>query len=111
MWRLRARADVACAPGTPWVTVRPHYGGPPSMAGRGPDERGRKPAGSGWAECPPSGPGRHGPGERNRREMARRKAAVCRKTGRDLRNARACRRAIPLTFPERRTPRLKQQGR
>jgi hypothetical protein len=110
MRRLRARADVACAPGTPRVAVRPHYGGLPSMAGRGLDEGGRKPAGSDPADA-----GlhlrKHGPGVKSRREMARRKAAVCRKTGRDLRNARACRRAIPLTFPERRTPRLKQQGR
>ena len=35
------------APGRPRVAVRPHYGGLPSMAGRGADEGGRKPAGSG----------------------------------------------------------------
>jgi hypothetical protein len=35
------------ASGTPRVTVRSNYVGPPSMAGRGTDERGRKPPGSG----------------------------------------------------------------
>ena len=38
--------------GRPWVTVRPHYGGLPLMAGRGADEGWRKPAGSGRAEPP-----------------------------------------------------------
>jgi hypothetical protein len=33
--------------GTPRAAVRPNYVGLPSMAGRGKDERGRKPAGSG----------------------------------------------------------------
>ena len=37
--------------GTPRVAVRPYYEGLPSMAGRGPDERGRKPAGSGGADA------------------------------------------------------------
>ena len=35
-----------------WVTVRPKYVGLPARAGRGPDERGRKPAGSGRAHAP-----------------------------------------------------------
>jgi hypothetical protein len=35
------------ASGTPRVTVRSNYVGPPSMAGRGTDERRRKPPGSG----------------------------------------------------------------
>jgi hypothetical protein len=34
------------------VTVRSHYGGPPSMAGRGPAERRRKPPGSGNSRRP-----------------------------------------------------------
>ena len=42
--------------GTPRFTVQPHYGGLPLMAGRGPDERGRKPAGSGWPDGPCPGP-------------------------------------------------------
>jgi hypothetical protein len=35
------------APGRPRAAVRPYYEGPPSLAGRGADEGGRKPAGSG----------------------------------------------------------------
>jgi hypothetical protein len=31
---------VPCAPGGPWVTVRAHYGAPPSMAGRVPAKGG-----------------------------------------------------------------------
>ena len=42
--------------GRPRVTVRPNYVGLPSMAGRGPDERGRKPCGI-RRTGPPSGPG------------------------------------------------------
>jgi hypothetical protein len=38
--------------GRPWVAVRAHYGALPSMAGRGVDEGGRKPAGSGAQEGP-----------------------------------------------------------
>jgi hypothetical protein len=38
--------------GRPWVTVRPKYVGLPVRAGRGPDERGRKPAGSGRVHAP-----------------------------------------------------------
>src|SRR5665647_257584 len=34
-------------PGRPRAAVRPYYEGPPSLAGRGADEGGRKPAGSG----------------------------------------------------------------
>jgi hypothetical protein len=49
-----APAAGACNPGTgrPRVAVRPYYGGLPSMAGRGADEGGRKPAGSGAQEGP-----------------------------------------------------------
>src|SRR5450830_2050144 len=36
--------------GRPRVAVRPYYGGLPLMAGRGTDEGGRKPAGSGRAQ-------------------------------------------------------------
>src|SRR5664279_2149046 len=51
MRRLRAGL-VTPAPGRPRAAVRPYYEGPPSLAGRGADEGGRKPAGSG----PGSGP-------------------------------------------------------
>jgi len=39
-------------PGRPWAAVRPYYEGPPSLAGRGADEGGRKPAGSGAQQGP-----------------------------------------------------------
>ena len=47
-------------PGVLRVTVRPNYVGLPSVAGRGPDERRRKPPGS-WTQRGPSGPGSYGP--------------------------------------------------
>jgi hypothetical protein len=70
LWRGRRRETFAMAgqdaapargarnpaSGTPRVTVRSNYVGLPLMAGRGPDERGRKPAGSGRAEAPRPGP-------------------------------------------------------
>jgi len=40
------------APGRPRAAVRPYYEGPPSLAGRGADEGGRKPAGSGAQQGP-----------------------------------------------------------
>jgi hypothetical protein len=39
--------------GRPWVTVRPKYVGLPVRAGRGPDEPGRKPGGSGGRRSRP----------------------------------------------------------
>src|ERR1019366_10577322 len=39
-------------PGRPRAAVRPYYEGPPSLAGRGADEGGRKPAGSGAQQGP-----------------------------------------------------------
>ena len=47
---------VSRASGTPRVAVRPNYVGLPSLAGRGPDERGRKPAGSGGPKSPHPAP-------------------------------------------------------
>ena len=72
----RLRAKVRDLPsGTPWATVRSNYVGLPSMAGRGPDERRRKPPGSGGAKPRPD------PEARSRRcEIAaavRREARAC----------------------------------
>lgn len=52
-----ARVFRTHAPGRPRVTVRPHYEGLPSMAGRGPGEGRRKRPGSGRRETPLPGPG------------------------------------------------------
>ena len=53
-----ATADVSRKhiSGSPRFTVRPNYVGLPGRAGRGPDERRRKPAGSGRANAPRPGP-------------------------------------------------------
>src|SRR6185295_15111845 len=62
MRRLNGGAGVAPAlsvsrtqeSGSPWVSVRPHYEGPPSQEGRyGPDEGRRKPPGDGPDEPVP----------------------------------------------------------
>ena len=52
--------------GRPRVTVRPNYVGLPARAGRGPDEPGRKPGGSGGAHAPVRSR-KHGPEAQNRR--------------------------------------------
>ena len=59
--------------GRPRVTVRPNYVGLPSMAGRGPDERGESP-GIRRAKSPLSGPRKYGPEAQNRRGGAPRGA-------------------------------------
>ncbi len=53
MRRPRARGYAPRASGRPRVAVRSNYVGLPSMAGRGADEGGRKPAGSGRAKSRP----------------------------------------------------------
>ena len=66
-----APAGVGVVPralGRPWVTVRPHYGGLPSMAGRD-----RRRAGNRLETCAR----KHGPGDRNRRGGAPGGVAVC----------------------------------
>ena len=61
MRRPRVRL-VTSHPGGLGVPVRSHYEEPPSVAGRGGDEGGRKPAGRRRALRPLSPPGRTGPG-------------------------------------------------
>jgi hypothetical protein len=65
--------------GRPRVTVRPNYVGLPARAGRGPDERGRKPAGSGGAMLPVR-PRKHGPEAQNRRQWSAERRARLRRT-------------------------------
>jgi len=99
----RLRAEVRnLAPGTPRVTVRPYYEGPPSMAGRGPDERGRKPAGSGRSNELRPGPEVRSRGAKSPQWSAARRARV-----RNTRNAErrgwkrsASRRSAPLASSE-----------
>ena len=108
--------------GRPRVAVRPHYGGLPSMAGRGADEGGRKPAGSGAQEGPVRAR-KHSPGDINRRAWSagRRLSGIA--TGEDtpsqgvsggfasrsggLANLRVSRRSIPSALARRR----KREGR
>ena len=72
----RLRAKVRNLPsGTPWATVRSNYVGLPSMAGRGPDERRRKPPGSGGAK-PPVRARKYGPKAQSRRCGAPRGVAL-----------------------------------
>ena len=61
--------------GTPRGTVRPHYEGLPLMAGRGADERGRKPAGS-WGSLVPVRARKYGPEAQSRRGGAPRGVRV-----------------------------------
>ena len=68
------------------------------MAGRGVDEGGRKPAGSGWAKSPPSGTRKHGPGDR-KAAMERREAPARRKVCGTERYGSAARCSVPSAFP------------
>ena len=56
-WVRRLRMVSQAISGRPRFTVRSYYEGLPSVAGRGADERKRKPAGSGSHKLP-SAPGR-----------------------------------------------------
>src|ERR1035437_1625180 len=69
------------------AAVRPHYVGPPELAGRGADEGGRKPAGSGARLGPRPRPEATAPGTEKPRWSAERRAPVA--TG-----ARASRRGL-----------------
>src|SRR6185437_6603484 len=61
------------APGRPRAAVRPYYEGLSSMTGRGADEGGRKPAGSGEPKAARVCVRKNGPGDR-KAAMARREA-------------------------------------
>ncbi len=60
--------------GRPWPAVRPHYGGLPSMAGRGGRRRAAEAARIGGPSRAPSPPGSYGARDRNRRDGAPRGA-------------------------------------
>src|SRR6185437_10160372 len=66
------------APGRPRAAVRPYYEGLSSMTGRGADEGGRKPAGSGEPKAARVCVRKNGPGDR-KAAMARREAPRVRK--------------------------------
>src|SRR5674476_55861 len=78
------------APGRPRAAVRPYYEGPPSLAGRGADEGGRKPAGSGARLGPRPRPEVTAPGTEKplwsaeRRPHPSKEDAARRKTGAPL---------------------------
>ena len=67
-----ARRSRKPSPGRPWAAVRPHYGGLPSVAGRGGMRGGESPFDPGGSsEGSPSFPQRkNGPGDRNRRRWS-----------------------------------------
>src|SRR5476649_591560 len=69
-----AREPRKLASGTPRGTVRSNYVGLPSMAGRGPDERGRKPAGSGRSNEPRPGPEARSRGAKSPQRSVERRA-------------------------------------
>jgi len=71
----RACASHAQVRDAPGHRPPPLRGAALQWAGRGPDERGRKPAGSGRATSPPSGPGSYGPRVQNRRDGAPKRRA------------------------------------
>jgi hypothetical protein len=104
--------------GRPWVPVRPHYEGLPSMAGRGWDEGGRKPAGCGRLLRPFSpSPEERARGQKSRRWSAgRRLSPIARREetpsqgvsggradrpGSRSQGFRVSRRSAPLGFGER----------
>ena len=67
-----ARRSRKPSPGRPWAAVRPHYGGLPSVAGRGGMRGGESPSDPGGSsEGSPSFPQRkNGPGDGNRRRWS-----------------------------------------
>src|SRR6185437_6403188 len=67
------------APGRPRAAVRPYYEGLSSMTGRGADEGGRKPAGSGEPKAARVCVRKNGPGDR-KAAMERRVARASRQT-------------------------------
>ena len=80
-------------PGRPRVAVRPHYGGLPSMARRGADEGGRKPAGSGALKGPVGARKLRPRGQKSRQWRAERRRAS--ETVRAHKDGCAGRRATP----------------
>jgi len=88
--------------GTPRVSGRPYYEGPPSMAARGSDERRGNLPGSGRAKSSPSGPGSTVP-RRETAAMERRKASALRHWAHHAarREVKGCadRRSIPSGLP------------
>ncbi len=107
--------------GRPWVAVRPHYGGLPERAGRGTDEGGRKPAGSGRAKSRPgprpeaTAPGTEiaaiSPDCASSVRVERREApAFSKESAAQKDNGCAARRSIPLAFEGGRERRLPPGG-
>ena len=72
----RGRGFAGRALGRPWPAVRPHYGGLPSMAGRGGDEGRRKLPGSGAQEGSVSARKLRRRGQKSPRRRAERRHAV-----------------------------------
>src|SRR6185437_746839 len=86
------------APGRPRVAVRPHYEGLPLMAGRGADEGGRKPAGSGEPKAARVCVRKNGPEDLKSRCGAPRGARILQKRMRQLKTWCAAWRSTPSAW-------------